>query len=64
MYTSKNINDSISNDPRLHTPKKTAEGCGRGWGAGCPDEVLSLRDEWAMLEAFFSPPRLDYFKVY
>ena len=32
MYTSKNINDSISNDPRLHTPKKTAEGCGRGGG--------------------------------
>ena len=68
MYISKNINDSVSNDPRLHTPKKTAEGCGRGWGAGCPDEavswVLSLRDEWAMLEAFFPPPRLDHFKVY
>ena len=68
MYISKkNVNDSISNDLRLHTPKKMTEGSCWGWGAGLPDEtvswVLSLRDKLAMLEAFFLPPRLDHFSL-
>ena len=43
MYISKkkDENDSISNDLRLHTPKKMTEGSGRGWGAGRPDETVS-----------------------